>query len=244
MSTELPIPTGGDASGSDPVRGVLIVTTILALVLVLGAGYASIQAAAVGTAERLETAPKLVRGAPLRAEPGAGATEDDALGGATPGGVVNHGRVEDAGPEAGMPPLPEDTTPIDYSTIALPDYEMGTSDDGVARPNEEIFPPEILALEGKRIALLCFMMPEQFDKENRKLLSFIVSPFPPGCHFGTVPRADEWISADANAIGGAEFLAYRVVRVIGTLELGEEYDQYGYLMSLYRIRVERVDHGA
>lgn len=241
MTTELPIPTDGRADGGgDPVRGVLIVTSILALVLVLGAGYASIQATAMDTRERLEAVPELVRGAPMRSEPGTMIDE----AGSAPGGVINHGRVEEAGPEAGMPPLPDDTIVIDYSTIALPEYDTRQSKDGSTLPNSQIFPEEILELEGKRIALLGFMMPERYASDSRKLLSFIVSPFPPGCHFGTLPRADEWISADAESVGGAEFLAYRVVRVIGTLELGEEFDEYGYLMSLYRIHVERVDHGA
>lgn len=251
MTTDLPIPTDGRAQSGDPVRGVLIVVSILALVLVLGAGYASIQATSVGTAKRLASQREVVRGAPLIAEPGSAdadggssAAAAGALAGTGAGDVMSHGRVEDAGPAAGMPPLPDGVIPIDYSTVALPDYEMTTSGSGEPLPNDEVFPPEILALEGERIALMGFMLPGDWDPDNRKLSDFIVSPVPPGCHFGTMPRADEWIEADAADIGGVEFLAYRIVRVIGTLRMGEEYDEWGFLMSLYRIEVERVDVGS
>lgn len=242
MTTDIPIPTdGGRGGGTDAVRPVLLITSILALALVLGAGYASIQAASIGTAERLERPAVPVRGAPLMQQPGAdGATAADG-GAATPSGLLTHGRVQDAAENLGLPALADDVVAVDYSTLALPDYEQSMSQDGAVRPNEEVFPPEILALEGKQVALMGFMVPDVFDEENRKLVSFIVSPFPPGCHFGTLPRADEWIECDATPIGGASFLAYRVVRVVGTLELGEEYDRWGFLMSLYRIKVARID---
>ncbi|QDU86036.1 hypothetical protein Pla163_31850 [Planctomycetes bacterium Pla163] len=246
MTTDIPIPTDGGGGGGDAVRPVLLVTSILALTLVLGAGYASIQAASINTAERLEAPAVPVRGAPLMQQPGAEGTADVAAAGAaggstTPNGLVTHGRVQEAGTAFGLPELPEGVIGIDYETLALPDYEQKSSQDGSVRPNEEIFPPEILALEGKQVALMGFMVPDVFDDENRKLVSFIVSPFPPGCHFGTLPRADEWIECDATPIGGASFLAYRVVRVVGTLELGEEYDRWGFLMSLYRIKVDHID---
>jgi hypothetical protein len=244
------VDTAASGDGA-PVRSVLLVTTVLALVLILGASYASIHSASRELGERLAAVPDgPVQGASLLAVPsddtaadatGSGALGTGAAGGADPS-LLMHGRVEGMQAGAGMTPLPEGTVAIDYATLALPDYRARTNTTGVVAPLEEVYPPEVLALNGKRIAMLGFQVPVQFDTENRNLSAFVLSPFPPGCHFGpSMPRPDEWIDVDAKEMGGTEYLAYRVVRVVGTLEMGEVYDEYGFLMSLYRIRASAVE---
>jgi len=229
-----------------PVRSVLLVTTALAIVLILGASYASIHSASRDLRERLAALPDApVQGASLLAVPtdevAAGDGTAAAGAGADPS-LLMHGRVEGMQAGSGMTPLPEGTVAIDYATLALPDYRARTNTTGVVAPLEEVYPPEVLALQGKQIAMLGFQVPVQFDTENRNLSAFVLSPFPPGCHFGpSMPRPDEWIDVDAKEMGGTEYLAYRVVRVVGTLEMGEVYDEYGFLMSLYRIRASAVE---
>jgi hypothetical protein len=155
--------------------------------------------------------------------------------------LMTHGRVDGMHASPRMTPLPEGTVPIDYTTLHLPEYRSRTSSDGIARPNEEVFTPEVLALAGKQIAMLGFQVPVEIDAKNRKLKSFVLSPMPPGCHFGTLPRPDEWIDVDAVPMGGTDYLAYRIVRVTGTLEVGEVYDEFGFLMNIYRIRATAVE---
>jgi hypothetical protein len=38
-----------------------------------------------------------------------------------------------------------------------------------------------------------------------------------------------------------EYFPYQVVRVIGTFEVGEKLDDYGYVRSIYRLRADEVD---
>ncbi len=254
---------GGDGS---PVRGVLLVTTLLALVLILGASYASIQSAsreltqklaALPTGpvqgaslldvpqERKPTAADVAASAALSGDPNQAAAaiaaaqelnDADAVA-----SLMTHGRVDGVHASSRMTPLAEGTVPIDYTTLHLPDYRSRTSSDGIARPNEEVYTPTVLELAGKEIAMLGFQVPVEIDAKNRKLKTFVLSPMPPGCHFGTLPRPDEWIDVDAVPMGGTDYLAYRIVRVTGTLEIGEVYDEFGFLMSIYRIRAKTVE---
>lgn len=221
------------------VQPVLVVTTFVALTLVLGAGYASIRAASADARRKAEAEPVIVQGVPLVQDPASADTDTIDPNAGMP--LVSHGKVQDLSDQLRFAELREGVRAIEYSDIALPDYEARISKDGVARPNEEIFPPEVLELDGQEIALPGFMVPLEWTEDNRFAKRVILSPYPLNCHFGTVPRADEWIEVDATAMGGTPFIAYRVVRVTGKLELGEVYDEYGFLMSLYRIEASAVD---
>jgi len=260
--TTITITTHGGGDGS-PVRGVLFVTTLLALVLILGASYASIQSASRELSEKLAALPSApvqgvslldvpkqdarsaaqlaaLSGDPSQAAAAIAAAQElndaDAVA-----SLMTHGRVDGMHASPRMTPLPEGTVPIDYTTLHLPEYRSRTSKDGLTRPNEEVFTPEVLALAGKQIAMLGFQVPVEIDAKNRKLKTFVLSPMPPGCHFGALPRPDEWIDVDAEPMGGTDYLAYRIVRVTGTLEMGEVYDEYGFLMNIYRIRATAVE---
>lgn len=247
-----------------PVRSVLLVTTVLALVLILGASYASIQSASRELTEKIAALPDgPVQGASLLDVPKVekrSAAQIAALSGDPSqaaaaiaaaqelndadavASLMTHGRVDGVHASSRMSPLPEGTVSIDYSTVHLPEYRSRTSSDGLARPNEEVYTPAVLELAGKEIAMLGFQVPVEIDAENRKLKTFVLSPMPPGCHYGaTLPRPDEWIDVDAVPMGGVDYLAYRIVRVVGTLEIGEVYDDYGFLMSIYRIRAKSVE---
>ncbi len=152
-------------------------------------------------------------------------------------GFSGHGRVETEGADVG-----EGIEWVDFDRLAIPDYSGEPTFDDEARPaREDIFPEEILALDGQRVAIDGFMMPIDWVPGSREVAAFILSPYPPGCHFGNVPRMDEYIEATVEGEAGVPWLAYRAIRVIGTLEVGEEIDDYGYVMSIYRLNVESVD---
>lgn len=158
-----------------------------------------------------------------------------AIGGLGYGG--GHGRVETLAGD-----LPEGVEWIDFPRLALPDYAGEPTFDDEPRPTkEEIFPPEILALDGQKIALDGFMMPIDWVAGSREVSAFILSPYPPGCHFGNIPRQDEYIESTVIDEAGVPWLAYRAIRVIGTLHVGEQIDEYGYVVNIYRIDVESVE---
>ncbi|MEZ5978703.1 MAG: DUF3299 domain-containing protein [Planctomycetota bacterium] len=249
-------PLGREPEQRGSVQPVLLVTTFVALTLVLGAGYASIRASSADARRKIEAVPEVVQGASLRQDPAAADTTGQAgrdgaaadggpqalptdVTGATP--LVSHGRVQDMASQLHLGKTAEGVVAIEYPDIALPDYKPMSGKDAKPRPNEEVFPPDVLALDGKEIALAGFMIPLTWDAGDRNALSFVLSPYPMNCHFGAYPRADEWIEVDAQGMGGTPFIAYRVVLVTGTIHLGEVYDEYGFLMNLYRIDASAVE---
>lgn len=137
-------------------------------------------------------------------------------------------------------PVIDGATLITYDDLALPDYDSTPNfDDEARKSSEEIFPDEILALDGQKVAMDGFMLP--LDFENKSITAFVLNPYPPGCCFGgTMPRMDEWIEVDLVDEDGCPYYAYRVVRVTGTFEVGEVIDAYGYVTSVYRIHAENV----
>ena len=100
------------------------------------------------------------------------------------------------------------------------------------------FPEEVLALDGERIALEGYKQPLSFN--GNKVASFVLSPYPPGCCFGGMPGLDEWVEVEV-AGDGVDYFAYRVIRVTGELEVGEELDDWGYVASLYRMNSDKVE---
>lgn len=129
---------------------------------------------------------------------------------------------------------------LSFNDLYLPDYEGDPSFDGEERLDaSEIFPPHILALNGQKVALDGFMQP--LDFRDRQVIAFVLSPVPPGCCFGAIPRMDEYLEAVVVDPKGIPYYGARPIRAIGHLEVGEALDEYGYVTSIYRLDVERVD---
>lgn len=146
-------------------------------------------------------------------------------------------------------PAPEPTIHrIGFDRLALPEYDGTPSLAGEPRrPKEELFDPEILALDGQRIALDGYMMPIGWVPGGREVAAFILSPYVPGCagevdgNAVYVPAMDAYVEATVKDEVGVPWLAYRCIRVVGTLRVGEELDEYGYVTSVYRLDVESVE---
>ena len=139
--------------------------------------------------------------------------------------------------------VPEGVTWIDFASIEVPDYVGEATLDDEPRPApEDIFPASVLELDGQRVALDGFMNPIAWVPGARRAVSaFIFSPYPAGCHFGSLPRMDQFIEANAMDEDGLPFFPFRAIRTIGTLRVGEEVDDYGYVMSIFRLEVESVE---
>jgi len=136
--------------------------------------------------------------------------------------------------------LPDGLRYVSFEDVGWPEYEpldMREVDAQAYATSE--FPEAIRTLDGARVAFDGYMVPVDF--ENRRVTSFILSRYLPGCCFGVMPRMDEWIEIEVKIEGGVEYLPYQIVRVIGTFEVGESLDDYGYVRSIYRIRADEVD---
>ena len=126
-----------------------------------------------------------------------------------------------------------------FDDLLLPDYmPPAVLDEDEERGATDGFPEEVLALDGERIALEGYMQPLSFN--GNKVASFVLSPYPPGCCFGGMPGLDEWVEVEV-AGDGVDYFAYRVIRVTGELEVGEELDDWGYVASLYRMNSDKVE---
>ena len=123
---------------------------------------------------------------------------------------------------ASFPPPPQGHRALPWTALTDIDYEEG-----------DRVPESVLALDGEAIALSGFLLDGGYAHEFLLVQSMWSCCFgdPPAIHEAVVVRVegeadDAWFDA--------------LVRVSGTLEVGEEWDD-GYLLSIYRMRALRVD---
>ena len=140
-------------------------------------------------------------------------------------------------PPSRLPRLEVEEGMLDLASLAVPGY-----DPPELRPDRrpwplERFPAEVRALDGQRIATRGY--PIAAELERGEVRRFLLSRYPPGCCFGSVPVLDEWI--DVRAPDGVDPLPPEVpVTVEGVLEVGEVQDAQGFAQSLYRLRAGAV----
>ncbi len=157
----------------------------------------------------------------------------------------------ETGPQAsapGQPAAEPEVHRISFDRLALPAYRAEPSLAGQPRsPKEELFNPEILDLDGQRVALEGYMFPIDWVPDSREVATFILSPYPPGCggedeDSGVyAPTMDAYVQATVESTAGVPWHAYRCIDVVGTFDVGEELDDYGYVISVYRLDVESVE---
>lgn len=136
-------------------------------------------------------------------------------------------------------PLPEGTVLLTWEDLAMPDYEPPTPFAEDTYTKEEIFPAEILAHDGQVRAFEGFMQPIAWKGD--KVTEFLLSPYPPGCCFGGMPGFDEWIDVEIQDPDGIEYHGMRTIRVTGTFAVGENYDDYGYVYSIFLVKADTVE---
>lgn len=132
---------------------------------------------------------------------------------------------------------PDERLNLRFRDLVLADYDPDVrGPDGNRPPPEAIFPPEVLALDGRSVALEGFVQP--IEARGRKIVLFALLPFPPSCLFGGMLRPDQQVEASAHALGGLELHPFLPIRVEGKLSVGEEMDSFGFVRSLFRLEVE------
>ena len=172
------------------------------------------------------------------AGPGSQVTWIDARGVVAPRDVVLGApldapvmRREAPGEDAGFP---EDGR-LALERLAVPDYDPPELRADPAPLTAADLPPRVRALAGRRVTTVGYPV---MAEETEDGLRFLLSRFPPGCCFGSVPVPDEWI--EVTAAGSELHDPERTVEVTGVLEAGEVLDELGFVESLYRMRADSV----
>jgi len=98
------------------------------------------------------------------------------------------------------------------------------------------FPESVSALDEERVAILGYMIP--FEFAATEVTEFMLVRDLAGCCFGGVAQPDEWISVTMQA-GGAEYIPYETVVVIGTLTVGK-FEDWTYSTGCYSLSAESV----
>lgn len=110
----------------------------------------------------------------------------------------------------------------------------------VNKPTEkDRIPANILALNGKKLAVQGFMMPIEIKRNQVK--SFLLVRNQMACCFGMMLGFNEWVFIRCPEDKPADFVPDVVITVYGTMEVGEEI-QDGAVMSIFRMRSDEVLH--
>jgi hypothetical protein len=100
-------------------------------------------------------------------------------------------------------------------------------------------PPEVRALDGKRVCISGYMLPVTFD-EKGFVKDFLVIRSNMTCCYGVVPGPNEWVVARMNANGKKAVPTMDVpLDFYGTLHVGEIFEG-GAFEGLYRLDGDKV----
>jgi len=134
--------------------------------------------------------------------------------------------------------VPDEGGLLDMSLLALPDYDPPELR-GAPKPLlVDQFPADLRSLAGHSFRLRGF--PLAASVEGEWVQTFLLSRFPPGCCFGSVPVMDEWVEVEAPP-GTTSLIPDLRVEVQGVLEMGEIIGPTGFALSLYRMQAVSVD---
>lgn len=97
-------------------------------------------------------------------------------------------------------------------------------------------PADIQALDGKKVALMGFMLPFDFQRHGTRHFGLLKSQA--GCCFGMAPRLNEWI--DVHMFADDRVFMDTPVLVLGTLKVAEIRES-GSLMGLYSLKGDKIE---
>lgn len=103
---------------------------------------------------------------------------------------------------------------------------------GIPAPADAV-PEEILAIDGKRVAVVGFMVPLDVDRKGVK--EFVLSQNRSYCCYGVKPALNEMVLVRMEGERRAPFLKDTPIAVFGEFDVSED-RQGGYVLSLYRMR--------
>ncbi len=137
-------------------------------------------------------------------------------------------------------------TPVPWELLSGFVYDLppgrrlaGRTADQLRERTERIFPEAVRALDGRRVAIRGFFIPAEISQG--KVTQFILAAKNDvGCCFGDGLGISQWIVVDAEEAEDVVRGFPGQVTTLGTLEVGEEVTDGGYVMSLYRMKAHRV----
>ncbi len=139
------------------------------------------------------------------------------------------------------PPPPEDPTGEYRSTTfkelaSFPYYSFGApgfQDVDLTELGVNAIPEPIAALDQKKVAVSGFMMP--LEIRNGLVRVFLLMRNQSSCCFGAPVSMNEWIDVTVADGHWAEYTMDRPIIVRGVLQVGEDKNEDGMVMSLYRM---------
>lgn len=129
--------------------------------------------------------------------------------------------------------LPDGSFAVDLSGLAFDDYDPPEVRADKTPLEPAVFPEPLPTLHGKQVELEGYPLVTAVEDGGAEHL--LLTRFPPGCCFGAVPILDEWVDVELSQAASAEQANAPLVRVKGTLVVGENLDETGGVISLYRV---------
>lgn len=130
---------------------------------------------------------------------------------------------------------------VTWEDIAWFEYETPDpleEDPEVLKTLKDQIPESVKELDGQLVTIEGYMNPLKLE-EGRVRTFYLYRHFQ-NCCFGAASRLIDVIKVEVTSKDGAEFLPYAVVMVTGTLEVGETYDDYGYVSNVFRMKSSSV----
>ena len=121
------------------------------------------------------------------------------------------------------------------SFAALADYEYVMPDPLAKVPDPALanqIPDRVKKYAGQVIGIEGYMLPMKV--EGNRVRSFMLSRYAGGCCFGRAAMMNELVIVEMPE--PTEYIPHTVVLVSGEFEVGAEQDEYGYVISLYRMK--------
>ena len=140
--------------------------------------------------------------------------------------------------------LPDGVQAISFQSLSLLDADVDglldlifnpVEEDGQETKTEFEFPESAQALNGKRVAIVGYMIPLDWVQGEDRITSFMLVRDFAQCCFGGMPRPDEWIDVITPIGESAGFYAYRPIRVIGKLKVGLDRPADAMVASVYQM---------
>jgi len=100
-------------------------------------------------------------------------------------------------------------------------------------------PEAVQALGRKRIAMEGYLVPLDSEPDGRHAKTFFLMPNTMACCFGQLPEINEVVELRFEK--PQKIVKDVLIKATGVFEVGEQFDEYGYLMSLYRIQGESLE---
>lgn len=125
---------------------------------------------------------------------------------------------------------------VPFSCLSLPAYDPPALRADAQPLRASDLPAAIAQCDGKVVMLTGYVI--AVNPDDAVADGVLLSRYPPGCCFGSVPIVDEWVAIEIAADARAAFPRSGMARVVGTFAAGEVWNAAG-AESLYRLSAAR-----